>query len=143
MDLKRTIIDIDEKAQDNGLAQMLADLMEQNLAQNSKKLSSFNRLNSAVAISVSDADVDLTMSFQNGHCVIFDGIVGKPALHIRAGAQSIMEMSQMSVRGVWPNLFNPIGREVTKKMFKGTTKVEGLLRHPLSLLRLTSILSVN
>jgi hypothetical protein len=88
-------ITIDERAQENGLAVMIADLMTQNMEQNPNKISSFRRLKSVVSFSAPDADVRLTIFFNKGSCVIFDGIVGKPALHIEADSDTIIQLSSL------------------------------------------------
>jgi hypothetical protein len=42
-----------------------------------------------------------------------------------------------------PNYFDKTGRNVLKKVFLGSLKIEGLLRHPLQLTHLTKIFSVD
>jgi hypothetical protein len=41
------------------------------------------------------------------------------------------------------NYFDETGRDILKKLLRGSLKIEGLLKHPLQLVHLTKIFSVN
>ena len=83
---------VDEKAQENGMAVMMADLITQNMEQNPDKIKYFNKLKAVVAITAVDAEVKLTMFFNKGSCMVYDGIVGKTHLHIVADSETLLEL---------------------------------------------------
>ena len=133
---------VDDSAENNGLAQMLGDLLRQNLEQKPNKIRYFNRLGLSVAISAPDAEVELTLFFNRGSCVIYDGVVGKPHLHIVTDSPNIMSLSATPVRAGLPDPFSQPGRDLIKKIFNGELKIRGMLRHPLALTCLTNVFSV-
>ena len=46
-----------------------------------------------ITITATDAEVSLTLFFNRGSCVIFDGIVGRPAMHIEAESEAILGLT--------------------------------------------------
>ena len=134
---------VDERAVENGLAAMLGDLLTQNLEQNPAKMKHFNRLKGVVAITALDAEVKLTMFFNKGSCTIYDGIVGKPDLHIETESETILGLSAVPLRAGLPDVMSAEGRDLIKNLFSGKLKIRGLLLHPLTLVSLTNVFSVN
>ncbi len=141
--MKEPVIILDEGAKDVGLAEMLFNLLRQNLEQKPQKLSSFKALDSNVVMVARDIDITITLSFKRGELKIYDGIVGNPDLKIIADHDAILELSLINIRLGLPNYFDKTGRNVLKKLLLGDLKIEGLLRHPLQLTYLTKIFSVN
>jgi hypothetical protein len=138
-----TPVIIDEKAQENGMAVMMADLITQNMEQNPEKTKHFNKLKAVVAITAVDAEMKLTMFFNRGSCMVYDGIVGKTDLHIIANSETLLNLSSVEMAAGLPNFFSESGRAMFKKMFSGELKIHGMFLHPLALIRLTNIFSVN
>ena len=138
-----TPVIVDEKAKENGMAVMMADLITQNMEQNPDKTKYFNKLKAVVAITAPDAEMKLTMFFNRGSCMVYDGIVGKTDLHIVADSETLLSLSNVSMAAGLPNFFSDSGREMFKKMLSGELKIHGMFLHPLILIRLTNIFSVN
>ena len=134
---------LDNGAKDVGLAEMLFNLLRQNLEQNPQKWSSFEALDSNVVMVARDIDITLTLAFRKGTLKIYNGIVGKPDLKIMANHDVILELSLINIRMGLPDYFDKTGRNVFKKILMGELKIEGLLRHPLQLTHLTKIFSIN
>ena len=91
-------IELAPGAQDNGLAVMLSDLVRQNLASKPHKQADFDalaRLSGSIAIVADDADVALTLRFEDGKLRIHDGIVGIPDITIRGDSDTILALSNM------------------------------------------------
>ncbi len=89
-------VDLAPGAEENGLAQMLAGLLRQNLEAKPQKKADFAALHGAVAIVADDADVALTLCFDRGErLTIHDGIVGIPDVTIRGPSDAIIAMSNM------------------------------------------------
>jgi len=141
--MKEPVIILDEGAKDVGLAEMLCNLLSQNLEQKPQKFSSFGALKSNVVIVAKDIDITITLAFKGGELTIYDGVVGKADLKIVADHDAILELSLINIRMGLPNYFDNTGRNVFKKVLLGDLKIEGLLRHPLQLIHLTKIFSVN
>ncbi len=137
------VIILDDEAKDVGLAEMLFNLLRQNLEQRPQKLSSFEALHSNVVMEARDIDITLTLAFKRGVLKIYHGIVGKPDLKIIANHDAILELSLINIRMGLPNYFDQAGRKVFRKVLLGELKIEGLLRHPLQLNHLTKIFSIN
>ena len=134
---------VDEKAQENGMALMMADLITQNMEQNPEKTKYFNKLKAVVAITAPDAEMKLTMFFNKGSCMVYDGIVGKTDLHIVADSETLLSLSNVSMAAGLPNFFSESGREMLKNMFSGKLKIHGMFLHPVALIRLTNVFSIN
>lgn len=126
-----------------GLAVMLRDLLLQNLELNPQKIPDFKKLNMPIGLYVSDAEVALTMAFNNGALTIHDGIQGTPGLYITADANTVMNMSNLKIKWGLPYYFDETGREVLAAMKSGRLSVKGILIHFPSLLRLSRIMSVH
>ncbi len=141
--MEKPVIILDDGAKDVGLAEMLFNLLRQNLEQNPQKVSSFEALDSNVVMVARDIDITITLAFKRGKLKIYDGVVGNPDLKIIADHDAILELSLINIRMGLPNYFDKTGRNVVKKLLLGELKIEGLLRHPVQLTHLTKIFSVN
>ncbi len=133
---------LDQGAEDNGFAGMLADLMRQNMEQHPDKARIFGWLKGSVAITARDAEVSLTLFFNRGSCVVFDGVVGKPDLQIEADSEMILNLSNVPLRFGLPDLLKPAGQGLVKQLLSRQLKIQGLPFHALTLLLLTNVLSV-
>ncbi len=133
---------VDETAQEHGLAMMLADLLRQNMEQHPEKNKAFSWLRGSVAISAPDAEVALTMFFNRGSCVVFDGVVGKPDLHVKANSDDILGLSNIPIKFGLPDMLSGQGQDLVKKLLTRKIKIEGLPFHPITLMLLTNLLSV-
>lgn len=136
-------IELAEGAEEIGLALMLKDLLLQNLADHPNKIADFSRLKIPVGLTVSDADVALTMAFENDGLTIYPGIRGAPGLNITAQAETVMDLSNVRIKWGLPHYFDEPGQAVLTAMRRGTLKIKGMLAHFPSLLRLSRVMSVH
>ena len=141
--MKKPVIVFDDGAKDAGLAEMLFNLLSQNLVQKPQKLSSFGALHSNVVIAARDIDITVTLAFKHGDLTIYNGIVGKADLKIVADHDAILALSLINILMGLPNYFDKTGRDILKKILLGNLKIEGMLKHPIQLIHLTKIFSVN
>jgi hypothetical protein len=141
--MEKPVILLDEGARDVGLAEMMFNLIRQNLEQKPQRLSSFKALNSNVVIVARDIDITIALAFKKGELTIYNGIVGKADLKIIADHDAILSLSLINIFKGLPNYFNRAGRTLLKKLLLGDLKIEGMLKHPLQLIHLTKIFSVN
>lgn len=137
-------IELAPDAVDNGLANMLSELLRQNLVDRPEKRRDFEKLVGRVAIVAEDVGVSLTMRFSGGHVVVHDGIVGIPDVTVRADGDAIMQMSLVELDGRF-RLPDP-RREGTKALFamqsKGRVHTYGTLMNIPLLIRLTRLMSI-
>jgi hypothetical protein len=139
----KPVIVLDEGAKEIGLAEIVFNLIRQNLEQKPQRLSNFKALNSNVVIVARDIDITVTLAFRKVDLTIYNGIVGKPDLKIIADHDAILDLSLIKIFMGIPNYFGRTGRDILRKLIFGNVKIEGMLRHPLQLIHLTKIFSVN
>jgi hypothetical protein len=138
-------------AEENGLAVMLTDLLRQNLESKPQKAHDMAAMTGRIAILAEDADVALTLRFDHGKLVVYDGVVGVPDVVVRASSDVILALSNMPITQRWalpiPTARDKDGRKVLRDvvlaMRNGGMKVEGAATHASLMLHLTRIMSVN
>jgi hypothetical protein len=139
-------------ADENGLANMLAGLVTQNLQSKPKKLDDFAALDGRIAVVADDADVALTLEFRaGGKLVIHDGIVGIPDLTIRGPSDTIIALSNLPMATPLglpiprPSDREAVGavRTVVGALRHRTLRIHGALLHLPLFLKLGHVLSVN
>ena len=137
-------IELAPHAGDNGLAEMLSQLLRQNLDERSEKRSTFMRMLGRVAIVVEDLNTAVTLDFQRGRLVIHHGIVGIPDVTVRADYESVMTMSlvELEPRLGLPDFRGEKMREVAQRTRDKKIQVFGALANVPLLLRLTKVMSV-
>lgn len=124
----------------SGLATMLAELLEQNLARDPGRR---RLLRPCVAIlQAPDADVTVHLRIGRGGIRVGDGDVPDAHLRIRADADRLLALTNAPLRLGLPDPTSVEGRSVLLDLLLRRVRVGGLVRHPLRLARLTSLLSV-
>jgi hypothetical protein len=114
-------------AGENGLANMLAGLVSQNLIAKPHKSADFAALDGRVAVVADDADVALTLHFhRGGRLVIHDGIVGIPDVTIRGPSEAIIALSNLPMA---TPLGLPIPRPSDREAVGALRVVASSLRH--------------
>jgi hypothetical protein len=138
-------IELAGAAVDNGLANMVAGLILQNLQEHPKKRGDFARLRARIAIVAEDAGVAMTLVFSGNMLTLHDGIFGIPDVTVRANGDDIVQMSLLPLTrfGALPDPRATATREIIQKSRDGRVRVYGALLHVPSVLRLTRLLSVN
>lgn len=135
-------IDLAPGADETALALMLADIIRINLEAKPEKLKDFHLLRSRVYIHATDAEVEITLDFARGKLTVYSGGVGHPQISIITDSSTLMDLTNLQIKGGMPYFFDQTGREVTKKLLRGELKIKGLVAHLASLVRVTKVLSV-
>jgi len=130
-------------AEGTGLPDMLKDLLEQNLEQNPHKVPDFVKMNIAIGLTITDADIVITMVFDRGALTIHPGLVGRPGLLIEAEAETIMNLSNVRLKWGLPYYFDETGQEILAAMKSKRLKMKGMILHFISLVRLSRVMSVH
>jgi hypothetical protein len=136
-------ITVDPGAEENGLGNMVAELLRANVATSPYKGRVFSRMKGRVGLHATDAEVKVTLAFDRGRCVVHDGLLDGTAVTVSADSDSIIELSNVRLVGGLPFYFDRAGRAVVGKALRGVIRIRGLLRHPVTLTRLGIVLSVN
>ncbi len=138
-------IELAPGAHDNGLADMVASLILQNLNDKPQKREDFAKMHGRVAIVAEDAQVSMTLDFTGNMLTVHNGIVGVPDVTVRASSDDIIQMSLVELTPRWalPNLRGEVMKRVMERSDSGQIRVFGALMHPALVFRLTRLLSVN
>lgn len=125
----------------NGLATMVGGLIEANLIRHPRRA---GLLHTAVVDLVAlDADVAVSLEIARHGVRIANGTVdGRADVRVTTDPLSLVELAGAPLRLGLPDVFRPQGRAIARKILAREMKVEGLLRHPLKLSRVTRLLSV-
>ena len=116
-------------AEPSGLALMVADLIEQNLARDPAR-----RALLRPTVAVLDApDADVT---------VFLRIVPDAHLRIRAASERLLDLTTAPLRFGLPDPLRSEGRAIVADLLRRHIRIRGLLSHPLRLARLTQLLTV-
>ncbi len=135
-------IELSKGAEENGLANILFDLIRQNIERRPEKINDLQRLNTTVSLSANDIDVSVSLRFADGKLMIEDKISEEPEIKIITDSETILDLSRIKIIGGLPYYFDETGRGIIKRLLSGRLKIRGLFAHPIKLTRLTRIMSV-
>ncbi|AKV02097.1 hypothetical protein AKJ09_08760 [Labilithrix luteola] len=136
-------------AEENAFAQMLADLVRQNIESKPHKKKDFDAIDGTVALVADDAEVALTLEFRLGRLVVHDGIYGVPDVAVRGSSDAIMTLSNVPLTRplALPIPTDRPSLDVLRSMVRATRtgelKIFGMFRHMGLLNRVTRVMSVN
>jgi hypothetical protein len=142
-------VSLGDGADENGFANMLSQLLEQNLEAKPHKLKDFRAMKGTCALVADDAAVAITLTFSRGRVTIDSGLRGVPDVTIRGTTDAVMSMSNMPLTFGLPfpdprdEDAKAVYRGVMQAMKNGEIHVYGMLRHFGFVQRLTRVMSVN
>lgn len=127
----------------NGLASMVAGLVEANIARDAARARLLASTRGAAQIDVPDAGVTIGLKFIPGALTVTSGAVPGADLRITTDAETLMSLSTVPLRLGLPDALSSEGRGVVFKLLTRGLKVRGL-PFGLPLLRTVNrLLSVN
>lgn len=124
----------------SGLAAMVAELIEQNVARHPARRALLRP--SVTVLDVPDADVTVFLRIERGGVRIGDGDVPRAHVRVRSDAARLLGLTTAPLRFGFPDPLTPEGRAIVGDLFARRVRIQGLLRHPLRVARLTKLLSV-
>lgn len=127
---------------EDGLATMIADIIKGNLEEKPKRENDFNALNGNIYMNAADAEVDMTLAFNNGSLTVYNGKVGSPQISITTDSTTLLDLANINIKFGLPWYLDATGREVIGKLLTGKLKIRGLITHPIKLTRFTKLMSV-
>ncbi|GAA5117539.1 hypothetical protein [Haloechinothrix salitolerans] len=129
----------------NGVANILAVLLEQNFVNFPNRIRIARRMPRPVAIYSTDTDTSATIVFAKDEAVIYNGIVGRPSVLVKATVDQITNVSQLKMIGsglIPVGFFTKRGMGVLGQILAHKLVVKGLLTHTVTALQLIALLSV-
>jgi hypothetical protein len=124
----------------SGLAAMVAELIEQNLARDRARRRLLRP--SVVVLDALDAEVTVFLRIDPDEVRVGDGQVPGAHLRIQADSGRLLDLTTAQLRFGLPDVMAPEGRAIVRDLLTRRLRIRGLLRHPLRLARLTQLLSV-
>lgn len=124
----------------SGLASMIAELIEQNLARDPERR---RLLRPSVAVlDAPDAEVTVFLRIDPTGIRVGDGDVPDAHVRIRSDSGRLLDLTTAPLRFGLPDALTPEGRAIVRDLLARRLRIRGLLRYPLRLARLTELLSV-
>ncbi|MDT2005019.1 hypothetical protein FXW78_10420 [Rhodococcus opacus] len=129
----------------NGVAGIVGMLLGQNLENFPSRVKFARRISRPVAIYSTDTETACTIVFGSREAVVYNDIVGKPAVTVMATVDQILDVSQLPMKagGLVPvGFFTGRGMSVLGEILKHKLVVKGLLTHTVTALRTIALVSV-
>lgn len=129
----------------NGVSNIVATLLMQNLAAYPSRVKIARRMARPVTIYSTDTETACTIVFGSEEAVVYNDVVGRPSVTVMATVDQILDVSQLRVTGggvVPVGFFTKRGLSVLGQIATHKLIVKGLLTHTISSLRTIALLSV-
>jgi hypothetical protein len=128
----------------NGVAQLIAALLNRNLDYYRSRVGIAHRMSRPVAIINSSTGNACTIVFGRAGAVVYSDLVGRPAVIVKGTVDQILNLSQIrtKVGGLFPvGLLSTPGKRVLREVRTRRLFAKGLLLHPLTALRVIALMS--
>ena len=143
------LVTLADKAADNPLASMIADLVRQNVEHDQSKALSITSLEFLVTIVATDLDSSVTLEFHGADGLLVragpaEGNSQDASVTIRADSDSVLDLARLSLIGRTgiPIIWNRLGASVLRRLIRREIEIEPAGRHLGKLTRLLKVLSV-
>jgi len=140
---KRYRVAIDPEA--NGVTGILGSLLDENFTNFPDRSRIARHVRRPVAVYSVDTDESTTATFEAVNGAVHNGIVGKPAVTVKATVEQILAVSELKMAGgglVPLGFFTRRGLGVLGQIARHKLVVKGLLTHPLTALRFIALVSI-
>jgi hypothetical protein len=125
----------------NGLAQLLAALLEANIARNPSRRTLLEP-GRRIGIVATDAEVAVTLELAGDRVRLTNGLASGLDLEVRATSTALLELSAAPLRLGLPDPASAQGRDAILGLARGRIRIHGMARHPRTVARLERLLSV-
>ncbi|MDW8086443.1 MAG: hypothetical protein RMJ45_00455 [Candidatus Calescibacterium sp.] len=136
-------VELEEKAKENGLAVMLAQMIKDNIEKNKWKEKDALSIKANISIYAVDSDVKVGISFNKKKCFIVDGEIFSPNIRIEANTVDLINLSRIKI--VSPLHIPIIDKEsfdLVRKLLKREIKLQFCIKDLKNLFHLIRLLSV-
>lgn len=138
-------VDLYDGDEANGLASILGVLLSQNFENYSGRARIARRMPRPVAIYSTDTFSTATIVFGHESATIYNDIVGRPSVIVKATVDQILDTSQLKMKagGLLPvGFFTPRGLGILRAILTRKMVVKGLLTHTITALQFIALVSV-
>ncbi|MEO8475736.1 MAG: hypothetical protein ABI572_01645 [Actinomycetota bacterium] len=125
----------------NGLATMVAGLVEQNLARDPARARLLT--GGAVTLVSTDAGVEVTMRLGPGEVRVANGADPAADVIVRADSGRLLELAGVPLRAGLPDAFTSQGRATLRDLAARRIAIRGMIAHAGLVRRLTMLLSAH
>lgn len=126
----------------DGLARMVAELLETNTQADPTKERIVESTRGAVQIDLTDAGTTIGLKFVPGTLTITSGPVAGSDLHVSTDSATLMSLSTVPLRFGVPDMTTPAGRAVGAMLVNGRLRIKGLPSGLPMMRRVNRLLSV-
>jgi len=140
---QRYRVDVDPEA--NGVTGILGSLLDENFTNFPDRSRIARRVHRPVAVYSVDTDESTTATFDSVNGAVRNGIVGKPAVTVKATVEQILAVSELKMAGgglIPLGFFTKRGLGVLGQIARHKLVVKGLVTHPLTALRFIALVSI-
>ncbi len=129
----------------NGVANILATLLQQNFEKSPSRVNIARRMPRPVTVVSTDTDSVATIVFGSNEAVVYNDVVGRPSVTVKATVKQILDVSQLKMQagGLLPvGFFTKRGMRVLGDIARHKLVVKGLLTHTVTALQFIALVSV-
>lgn len=129
----------------NGVASILGTLLQQNFDNFPSRVKIARRMPRPVAVVSTDTDSVATIVFGAEEAVVYNDIVGRPSVTVKATVDQILDVSQLKMKagGLVPvGFFTKRGMGVLGNILAHRLVVKGLLTHTVTALQFIALVSI-
>lgn len=138
------LVRLSDPETENGLALMLASLLQQNAVERPEKTPLLTSMKRTFSIIGRDLGLIVTLAFSKAGVVVHDGVVGAPHIIIIADSETLLDLTRLRVlHGAVPVMWDEVGRSVFDKMRSGELVVKGAVPYLRDVGRFALLMSVN
>lgn len=132
------------RAEDNGYAVMVAQLLRQGLDERPEKKATVAKMYGRVTLVVTDLGLTVSLVFDGGRVTVHDGFAGIPDVTVRAPAEWHTKMSlvELEPRFGLPDPRGAVAKEVFEASKRGEIQMHGMWASLPLVFRMTKVLSV-
>lgn len=126
----------------SGLGAIMQSLIAEMLKK-PEKMAQLDTMNLVLSIEpVEQPETAVTMTFSDGYVVIEPGVVAKPDVKLVVDIETLMQMANIGAGLAAIKFFqSPEGQKLVQKFMSGQNRVEGVMGHPLEMLKFAKFLS--
>jgi hypothetical protein len=139
-------VELAEGAEQSAFAQMMAELIRQNLADHPHKQRDFARMRGRVALIATDAQITITLRFQAGSLKVHSGYHGIPDLIVRGPSAALIDLSRLPPHPTLrflPDFRSDVAHSLARALFERKLRIGGLTSHPRLAYGLSQVLSIH
>lgn len=139
--MRDTAVSIERAGELDGLADIVADLVHDNLASGPERRALLRGRPWCAAINVAAAGSTFTISVSPSSVRISPGDQRRTSLRVTTDGETLVDLPEVRLLAGLPDPRRPEGRQVISKLLHRDLRISGLVRHPRRATRLLRLLN--